>query len=88
MTDKTMKEAIDDWERAANEFINETKKVGATASKKLEQQLKALQDEGAKLVDSYKHEGEDADEKLGRDLERRYNVIKDKLRRTWEELNK
>ena len=83
-----MKEALDDWEKAANEFIDETRKVGTTASNKLEMQLKSLQDEGVKLFDSFKQGREGANEKLRRDLEKRYNVSKDKLRRAWEELNK
>jgi len=85
MAEKTMKEALDDWEKEANKLIDETKKVGATASKKFDKQLKTLQDDGAKLIDSLKEED---DEKLRKDLEKRYNVIKDKLTRAWNELKK
>ena len=85
MAEKTMKEALDDWEKEANKLIEETKKVSTTASKKLDKQLKTLQDEGAKLIDSLKKED---DEKLRKDLEKRYNIIKDKLTRAWDELKK
>ena len=85
MAEKTMKEALDDWEKEANKLIEETKKVSTTASKKLDKQLKTLQDEGAKLIDSLKKED---DEKLRKDLEKRYNIIKDKLTRAWNELKK
>jgi DNA anti-recombination protein RmuC len=85
MAEKTMKEALDDWEKEANKLIEETKKVSTTASKNLDKQLKTLQDEGAKLIDSLKKED---DEKLRKDLEKRYNIIKDKLTRAWNELKK
>ena len=85
MAEKTMKEALDDWEKEANKLIEETKKVGSTASKNLDKQLKTLQDEGSKLVNSLKEED---DEKLRNDLEKRYNIIKDKLTRAWNELKK
>ncbi len=87
MADKTMKEALDDWEKQANKLAEETKKVGATASEDLKKRIKTLQDEGTKLLDSMKRE-KNTDEKLRLDLERRYNVTRDKLRRAWEELKK
>ncbi len=84
MTDKSMKEALDDWEKEANKFIEETKKVGATASKKLGEQRNKLREEGDKLFDSFKKKEKSVDIQL----EKRYNVTKDKLSRAWEELKK
>jgi hypothetical protein len=86
MAEKTMKEAFDDWEKQADKLVEETKKVGSAASKEFDKQLKILQDEGAKLFDSIKRG--DVDEPLRKELEKRYNNIKDKLKRAWEELNK
>jgi hypothetical protein len=88
MSEKTLKEAVDDWEREANKLIEETRKVGSLASKDLEKQIKAAQDEGAKLIDSIKDGLGDADFELRKELENRYNTIQIKLTRAWEELNK
>ena len=88
MTENTLKKAVDDWEKEANKLIEETKKVGATASKDIDKQLKTLQDQGAKLFESIKRSGGNTDDELRRDLEKRYNTIKDKLTRAWNELKK
>ena len=85
MADKTMKEALDDWEKEANKLIEETKKVGATASKELDKQVKTLQGKGVKLIDALKEEN---DVKLRKDLEKRYDTVKDKLTRAWNEMKK
>jgi hypothetical protein len=53
----------------------------------LEKQIKAAQDEGAKLIDSIKDGLGDADFGLRKELENRLNTIQDKLTRAWEELN-
>jgi len=87
MSEKTLKEAVDDWEREANKLIEETRKVGSLASKDLEKQIKAAQDEGAKLIDSIKLGLGDADYELRKELENRYNTIQYKLTWAWEELN-
>ncbi len=86
MSEDNLKKAIDDWETEANKFVQETKKVGATASKELDKQLKMIQDEGAKLIESIKKG--DPDDKLRLDMERRYNIARDKLTRAWKELQK
>ena len=87
MSEKTLREAVDDWEREANKLIEETRKVESLASKELEKQIKAAQDEGAKLIDSIKDGLGDADFGLRKELENRLNTIQDKLTRAWEELN-
>ncbi|MGD0804590.1 MAG: hypothetical protein ABSA11_11030 [Candidatus Bathyarchaeia archaeon] len=87
MSEKTLREAVDDWERKANKLIEETRKVESLASMELEKQIKAAQDEGAKLIDSIKDGLGDADFGLRKELENRLNTIQDKLTRAWEELN-
>ena len=86
MSEKTLKEAVDDWEREANKLIEETRKVESLASKDLEKRIKAAQDEGAKIIDSIKIGLGDADYELRKELENRYNTIEYKLTRAWEEL--
>jgi hypothetical protein len=85
MTGKTLKEDLDDWEKEVNKLIEETKKAGVTASKNLENKLKEVHNEGAKLIDSIKSEN---DEKLKNDFNKRYIATKDKLTRAWNELKK
>jgi len=87
MSEKTLKEAVDDWEREANKLIEETRKVESLASKELKKQIKAAQVEGAKLIDSIKDGLGDVDFGLRKELENRLNTIQDKLTRAWEELN-
>jgi hypothetical protein len=87
MSEKTLKEAVDDWEREANKLIEETRKVESLASKELKKQIKVAQVEGAKLIDSIKDGLGDADFGLRKELENRLNTIQDKLTRAWEELN-
>ena len=86
MSEKTLKEAVDDWEREANKLIEETRKVESLASKDLEKRIKAAQDEGAKIIDSIKIGLGDADYELRKELENRYDTIEYKLTRAWEEL--
>ena len=86
MSEKTLKVAVDDWEREANKLIEETKKVESLASKDLVKRIKAAQDEGAKIIDSIKIGLGDADYELRKELENRYNTIEYKLTRAWEEL--
>jgi hypothetical protein len=88
MSEKTLKEAVDNWEKDANKLIEETKEVGSLASKDLDKQIKAAQVEGAKLVDSIKDGLGDADFELRKELENRLSDIQSKLLRAWEELNK
>ncbi len=83
---RRLKKQLTTW-REANKFIEETRKVGSLASKDLEKQIKAAQDEGAKLIDSIKDGLGDADFELRKELENRYNTIQIKLTRAWEELN-
>ena len=52
MAENTLKKAVDDWEKEADRLIDEPKKVSSTASKEFDKQLKTLQDEGTKLVES------------------------------------
>jgi predicted nuclease with TOPRIM domain len=86
MSDKTMKETLDDWEKQADKLVKETKKVGSATSKEIDKQLQVLQDEGAKLFDSIKRGDVEGPQRI--ELEKRYNEVKDKLKRAWEELNK
>ena len=86
MSEKTLKEAVDDWEREANILIEETRKVESLASKDLKKRIKAAQDEGAKIIDSIKIGLGDADYELRKELENRYDTIEYKLTRAWEEL--
>jgi len=86
MSEKTLKVAVDDWEREANKLIEETRKVESLASKDLKKRIKAAQDEGAKIIDSIKIGLGDADYELRKELENRYDTIEYKLTRAWEEL--
>jgi len=88
MSEKTLKQAVDNWEKDANKLLEETREVGSLASKDLEKQIKAAQVEGAKLIDSIKDGLGDADYKLGKELESRLIALQSKLTRAWEELNK
>jgi dipeptidase len=88
MSEKTLKQAVDNWEKDANKLLEETREVGSLASKDLEKQIKATQVEGAKLIDSIKDGLGDADYKLGKELESRLIALQSKLTRAWEELNK
>ncbi len=83
--DKTLREALDDWEKSVDRLIEETKKVGATASKELGKHVEKVQTEGEKLRTSI-GKGE-ADEKIRVELEKRYHTAKDKLNRAWKELH-
>ncbi len=84
--DKSWNEALDDWEKEAAKLADETKKLGKSTSKELDKQIKSLQDRGDKLIDSIKKG--DSEDKIKLDLERRYNVTRDKLRRAVNELKK
>jgi hypothetical protein len=88
MSEKTLRVAVDDWEREANKLIEQTREVGSLASKDLEKQIKATQVEGTKLIDSIKDGLGDADYGLRKELENRLDTIQSKLMRAWEELNK
>jgi hypothetical protein len=88
MSGRTLKIAVDDWERDANKLIEETREVGSLVSKDLEKQIKVAQVEGAKLIDSIKDGLGDADFELRKELENRLNDIQSKLTRAWDELNK
>ena len=88
MSEKTLRVAVDDWEREANKLIEQTREVGSLASKDLEKQIKATQVEGTKLIDSIKDGLGDADYGLRKELENRLDTVQSKLTRAWEELNK
>jgi hypothetical protein len=88
MSEKKLRDAVDDWERDANKLVEATREVGSLASKDLEKQIKATQVEGAKLIDSIKDGLGDANYELRKELENRLNTIQSKLTRAWEELNK
>ena len=86
MSEDNLRKAIDDWEKEAEKLVQETRKVGASTSKELDKQVKKLQDDGAKLMETIRKG--DPDSKLKMDIERRYNVARDKLARAWKELQK
>ena len=88
MSEKTLRVAVDDWEREANKLIEQTREVGSLASKDLEKQIKATQMEGTKLIDSIKDGLGDANYGLRKELENRLDTVQSKLMRAWEELNK
>jgi hypothetical protein len=88
MSEVTLKEAVDSWEKEANKLIEESKKVRDVASKDLDKRIKKAQVDGEKLIDSIKIGLGDADYELRKQLEDRYTTAQYKLTRAWEELKK
>jgi vacuolar-type H+-ATPase subunit H len=88
MAENKMKEAFDEWEKATEKLIEETRKAGAKTSKDLEKQFKDLEVEGEKMIKSFQTEGNNFTDKTRADLEKRFNMGIDKLKRAWDELMK
>jgi len=88
MAENKMKEVFDEWEKATEKLIDEARKAGAKTSKNLEQQFKDLEVEGEKMIKSFQKEGEKATDNTKTDIEKRFKISRDKLKRAWDELKK
>ncbi len=86
-----LREAVNNWEKEADQLVKETMKVGEAASEDLRKQLSQALIEVQKLLKSIREESTKPDEQLKKaldDLEVRTKEVQDKLNRAWNELKK
>ena len=63
-----LKQALEDWEKAVDKFLNEMRKRGETRSAELEKQFKDMRTEGEKLTQRIGAESKEADKNLRKAL--------------------